>query len=163
MYGQVAAFQQLLGLVQRQGMHGQYIPIPFELIGNLSLFLSLYSHPLKKIDLTASFIASLISGNDFILVTPPLGDSLQAFREDVNFIKKTLSKAQISCSSLICSLWYIDQYFQHAKDMIKHAWNPRDLFIASIVVADKYLYVFFLYIHIFLIITLDTQGGCDLA
>ncbi|KAI7894100.1 uncharacterized protein EV154DRAFT_600230 [Mucor mucedo] len=121
-YGQVAAFQQLLGLVQRQGMHGQYIPIPFELI-----------------DLTASFIASLISGSDFILVTPPLGDSLQAFRENVNFIKKTLSKAQISCSSLICSLWYIDQYFQHTTDIIKHAWNPRDLFIASIVVADKYL------------------------
>lgn len=91
------------------------------------------------VDLTASFIASLISGSDFILVTPPLGDSLQVFRENVNFIRKTLSKAQISCSSLICSLWYIDQYF-HQPDIIKKGcWNPRDLFIASIVVADKYL------------------------
>ncbi|GAA5806815.1 hypothetical protein MFLAVUS_000163 [Mucor flavus] len=120
-YGQVAAFRQLLGLVQRQGMHGHYTPIPFELI-----------------DLTASFIASLISGSDFILVTPPLGDSLQLFRENVNFIRRTLSKAQISCSSLICSLWYIDQYF-HQPEVIKNLWNPRDLFIASIVVADKYL------------------------
>ncbi|KAI9340984.1 hypothetical protein BD770DRAFT_431291 [Pilaira anomala] len=121
-YSQVAAFRQLLGLVQRQGMHGNYIPIPFELI-----------------DLTASFIASLISGSDFILITPPLGNSLQLFRENVNFIRRTLSKAQISCSSLICSLWYIDQYF-HQPDLIKKSiWNPRDLFIASIVVADKYL------------------------
>lgn len=93
------------------------------------------------LDLTASFIASLISGNDFILVTPPLGDSLQLFRENVNFIRKTLSKAQISCSSLICSLWYIDQYFHNndTNNKKKKNWNPRDLFIASIVVADKYL------------------------
>lgn len=129
-------------------MHGQYIPIPFELIGKpLSLSLSFSSSSptiqtnLKtQQDLTASFIASLISGNDFILVTPPLGDSLQSFRENVNFIRKTLRKAQISCSSLICSLWYIDQYFHNnSSSKKKNDWNPRDLFIASIVVADKYL------------------------
>lgn len=91
-------------------------------------------------DLTASFIASLISGNniDFMLVTPPLGDGLEVFRENVNFIRKTLAKAEISCSSLICSLWYIDQYFHQPEYSTSH-WNPRDLFIASIVVADKYL------------------------
>ena len=34
-YGQLAAFQQLLGIMQTQGMHGQYVPIPYELIGKL--------------------------------------------------------------------------------------------------------------------------------
>lgn len=62
----------------------------------------------------------------------------QSYRENVNFIRRTLSKAQISCSSLICSLWYIDQYFQQPHKKIK--WHPKDLFLASIVVADKYMY-----------------------
>jgi hypothetical protein len=86
--------------------------------------------------LTASFIASLMNGvtSDLILMTSSLSQST-CYRENVNFIRKTLSKAQISCSSLICSLWYIDQYFQQPHSN----WGPRDLFIASIVAADKYL------------------------
>ncbi|KAI8992274.1 hypothetical protein BDB01DRAFT_777817 [Pilobolus umbonatus] len=60
------------------------------------------------------------------------------FRETANFIRKTLCKAQLSCSSLICSLWYIDQYFHQPHEM-RTQWHPRELFLASIVVADKYL------------------------
>ncbi|KAI8075473.1 uncharacterized protein B0P05DRAFT_547638 [Gilbertella persicaria] len=120
-YGQVTAFRRWLGLVQSEGMHGNYIPIPYELI-----------------DLTASFIASWMNGvtNDLVLITLNLAD-MSNYRRNVNFIRKTLSKAQISCSSLICCLWYIDQFFQQKKPA--HAWNSRDLFIASIVIADKFV------------------------
>ncbi|KAL7313871.1 hypothetical protein PS15m_007555 [Mucor circinelloides] len=120
-YGQVAAFRQWLGMIQSQGMHGNYIPIPYDMI-----------------DLAASFIASVMNGvtSDLLFMTTTLAQS-QSYRENVNFIRKTLSKAQISCSSLICSLWYIDQYFQQPHKKIK--WHPKDLFLASIVVADKYM------------------------
>lgn len=76
--------------------------------------------------------------NDLILMTSSLKEN-NAYRENVNFIRKTLSKAQVSCSSLICSLWYIDQYFQQPSKRLR--WHPRDLFVASIVVADKYMQV----------------------
>ncbi|CEP07260.1 hypothetical protein [Parasitella parasitica] len=120
-YGQVAAFRQWLGMIQSQGLHGKYLPIPYDMI-----------------DLAASFIASVMNGvtNDLLFMTTTLAQS-QNYRENVNFIRKTLSKAQISCSSLICSLWYIDQYFQQPIKKMK--WRTKDLFLASIVVADKYM------------------------
>ncbi|OBZ91335.1 Cyclin-U4-1 [Choanephora cucurbitarum] len=122
-YGQVAAFRRWLGLVQSEGIHGNYKPIPYELI-----------------DLTASFIASWMSTvtTDLVLITSSIVD-MADYRKNVNFIRKTLSKAQVSCSSLICSLWYIDQFFQQEKSMHAPSWDPRDLFLASIVVADKYI------------------------
>ncbi|KAI8644594.1 hypothetical protein BD408DRAFT_441589 [Parasitella parasitica] len=120
-YGQVAAFRQWLGMIQSQGLHGNYLPIPYDMI-----------------DLAASFIASVMTGatSDLLFMTTTLAQS-QRYRENVNFIRKTLSKAQISCSSLICSLWYIDQCFQQPTK--KMQWHPKDLFLASIVVADKYM------------------------
>ncbi|KAI7907201.1 uncharacterized protein BX663DRAFT_495169 [Cokeromyces recurvatus] len=124
-YGQAAAFKHWLGLVQSQGMRGNHLPIPFELI-----------------DFTASFIASVMHGvtSELILMTSSLTES-QSYRENINFIRRTLSKAQISCSSLICSLWYIDQYFFLQQEDLTtiNKWNPRDLFLASIIVADKYI------------------------
>ncbi|KAI9469847.1 MAG: hypothetical protein EXX96DRAFT_382827 [Benjaminiella poitrasii] len=130
-YGQVAAFKHWLGLAQSQGIYGDCLPIPFELI-----------------DFTASFIASVMNGvtSELILMTSSLIES-QSYRENVNFIRKTLAKAQISCSSLLCSLWYIDQYFflKHSHEDEKRKcpkrerWNPKELFLASIIVADKYI------------------------
>ncbi|KAI8332011.1 hypothetical protein BD560DRAFT_415484 [Blakeslea trispora] len=75
---------------------------------------------------------------DIVLITSSLAD-ITNYRKNVNFIRKTLSKAQVSCSSLICSLWYIDQFFQQERPMHGQSWDPRDLFLASIVVADKYI------------------------
>ncbi|KAI9319469.1 hypothetical protein BX666DRAFT_1926316 [Dichotomocladium elegans] len=79
------------------------------------------------IDLAAAFIASLVRQ------VP-----VEVLRANVNFIRKTLSRAQVSCSSLLLSLWYVDQVFQNNKNR-NLAWSARDLFIASIVVADKFL------------------------
>lgn len=74
--------------------------------------------------------------NDLIFMTSSLTET-RNYRDNVNFIRKTLSKAQVGCSSLICSLWYIDHYFQQPSKRLH--WHPRDLFVASIIVADKYL------------------------
>lgn len=111
-------------------------------------------------DFAAVFITSLVNGHDFLL---PSFYSSSPNPPDVNFISRTLARAQVSCSSLLLSLWYIDQYFQpgrrrccksrsssrrqkayfdechNSDDNIHSSWHPRDLFIASIVVADKYL------------------------
>lgn len=65
--------------------------------------------------------------------------SIHGFRENANFIRKTLSHAQVSCSSLLLSLWYIDQIFQQSCPHHQPDWSTRDLFIAGIVVADKFL------------------------
>lgn len=122
--------------MQNQGMHSDYIPIPYELIGKINMSMTSTIILIYTSDLTASFIASLMHGvtSDLILMTSSLSQS-SSYRENVNFIRKTLSKAQVSCSSLICSLWYIDQHFQQPRS----DWHPRDLFIASVVAADKYL------------------------
>lgn len=80
------------------------------------------------IDLTAAFIASLMRHG-----------GIHGFRENANFIRKTLAHAQVSCSSLLLSLWYIDQIFQQSCPHHQPDWSTRDLFIAGIVVADKFL------------------------
>ncbi|KAJ8661631.1 hypothetical protein O0I10_002438 [Lichtheimia ornata] len=64
---------------------------------------------------------------------------IHGFRENANFIRKTLAHAQVSCSSLLLSLWYIDQIFQQSCPHHQPDWSTRDLFIAGIVVADKFL------------------------
>ncbi|KAI8393530.1 uncharacterized protein BYT42DRAFT_551372 [Radiomyces spectabilis] len=120
-YSQVAAFHLGLDSAQRQGMQGYFIRIPLELI-----------------DLTAAFIASMLDGEDILLFPYP---SSESFRANVNFIQKTLLKAQISWSSLIACLWYLDRLPRKRRDQQRRrkSWSSKDLFIASIVVADKYL------------------------
>ncbi|ORZ00513.1 hypothetical protein BCR43DRAFT_485350 [Syncephalastrum racemosum] len=100
----------------------------------------------------------------------------ELFRSDVNFISKTLARAQISCSSLLLGLWYIDRFCrqqrrrQHASAFSSSlssyssgsfipsppsvssspfsrkstaarcpTLHARNLFVAAIVVADKFL------------------------
>ncbi|KAI8982354.1 hypothetical protein BDF20DRAFT_912527 [Mycotypha africana] len=123
LFGQVTVFKKWLGLIHSKSIHHEeyYTPIPYELI-----------------DSAASFIASLMHGisSDLILMTTNLIET-RSYRENVNFIRKTLTKAQVSCPSLICSLWYIDQFYR--KPWFRTQWNLKDLFLASIVVADKYI------------------------
>ncbi|CAO3619997.1 unnamed protein product [Cunninghamella blakesleeana] len=177
-YGNLIGLQHLLGTIQKQDIqYHQYMKIPLELI-----------------DLTAAFIASLISGNDYYLLGIPstlstssfgfLDQTFEAYQSNVNFIRKTLSKAQISYSSLIVCLWYIDQFFNNHRHHHHHhyhhqrkqqqrrrrqqqqqqdhhdkeekssyesssssstntchccSWGVRDIFMASIIVADKYM------------------------
>ncbi|KAI8089557.1 uncharacterized protein BX664DRAFT_136817 [Halteromyces radiatus] len=131
-YGKLAAFQHFLGALQHQDIqYHQYIKIPVDLI-----------------DLTAAFIASLISGNDYLLALPSpdmMTVTLDTYQANIKFINKTLTRAQVTYSSLIVCLWYIDQFFcrrriTHAKrKQSTRTWQVRDLFMASIIVADKYM------------------------
>ncbi|KAI9030810.1 hypothetical protein CLU79DRAFT_731619 [Phycomyces nitens] len=62
----------------------------------------------------------------------------ESWRSHVNFIRRTLVRAQTSCSSLVVCLWYMDQLC-HGKRRLVQWKQPRDLFMACIVVADKFL------------------------
>ncbi|ORZ12752.1 hypothetical protein BCR42DRAFT_493486 [Absidia repens] len=137
-YGKLEAFQHILGTIQHQDFHyHRYIKIPMELI-----------------DLAAVFIAGLMSGNDCLLALPSptlLTSTLESYQANIKFINKTLTRAQITYSSLIVCLWYIDQFFSRrrrrmhslksksGRHLITGNWLIRDLFMASIIVADKYL------------------------
>ncbi|KAH8550502.1 hypothetical protein BGW37DRAFT_496997 [Umbelopsis sp. PMI_123] len=107
----------------------------------------------------------MISGHSYLkfFVAPTIGiekgdfDIMQELQSDINFIRKTLNMARISCTSFVISLWYVDTFFQHKSkrrlrqrkldDESSHlsranpaeGWSTRDLFMASIVIADKYL------------------------
>ncbi|CAO3673836.1 unnamed protein product [Umbelopsis vinacea] len=107
----------------------------------------------------------MISGHSYLnfFIAPTIGieygkfDILQDLRSDINFIRKTLNMARISCTSLVISLWYVDTFFHHkSKRRLRirktddessnvsrvnpaEGWSTRDLFMASIVIADKYL------------------------
>lgn len=117
------------------------------------------------LDLTATLIATMISGHSYLnfFIAPTIGietgnyDILQDLQSDINFIRKTLNMARISCTSLVVSLWYVDTFFHHkSKRRLRirklddessnpsrvnpaEGWSTRDLFMASIVIADKYL------------------------
>ncbi|KAI9282095.1 hypothetical protein BC943DRAFT_116859 [Umbelopsis sp. AD052] len=121
--------------------------------------------PLDLVDLTATLIATMISGHSYLkfFVAPTIGiekgdfDIMQELQSDINFIRKTLNMARISCTSLVISLWYVDTFFHHkSKRPLRQrklddvstnlsrvnpaeGWSTRDLFMASIVIADKYL------------------------
>jgi hypothetical protein len=107
----------------------------------------------------------MISGHSYLnfFIAPTIGieygkfDILQDLQSDINFIRKTLNMARISCTSLVISLWYVDTFFHHkSKRRLRirktddessnvsrvnpaEGWSTRDLFMASIVIADKYL------------------------
>ncbi|KAI9491430.1 hypothetical protein BDB00DRAFT_832939 [Zychaea mexicana] len=121
-YGHMVAFQHMLGVAKHRGYHDTSTVIPMELI-----------------DFTAVFIASLVNRYSSL----PSSAS-EALRANVKFIRKTLARAQISCSSLILCLWYIDHLHPgcgNAASTISSNtnWTPRDLFVASVIVADKFL------------------------
>ncbi|RUS31279.1 hypothetical protein BC938DRAFT_478135 [Jimgerdemannia flammicorona] len=157
--------------------------------------------PLELIDLTATLIATLITGHSYsyFLFGPaitfpssptrshsPTSNSFHAtLHHDVAFIRRVLRRAQISCTELILSLFYIDRFFHATKERQgglrrksrldgaessssssgseieaesgtesasgegegksgkADGWSTRDLFMASIVVADKFLWVLF--------------------
>ncbi|RUP44916.1 hypothetical protein BC936DRAFT_148868 [Jimgerdemannia flammicorona] len=172
---------QFLESVRSHGMAaGEYTKIPLELI-----------------DLTATLIATLITGHSYsyFLFGPaitfpssptrshsPTSNSFHAtLHHDVAFIRRVLRRAQISCTELILSLFYIDRFFHATKERQgglrrksrldgaessssssgseieaesgtesasgegegksgkADGWSTRDLFMASIVVADKFL------------------------
>ncbi|KAI8059521.1 hypothetical protein BC940DRAFT_313624 [Gongronella butleri] len=111
------------------------------------LVISMQEHPCLKIplefiDMTAAFIATLMSGQDYLLSIHTSGSlaALDSFRSHVNFIRRTLSRAQISYHSLIVCLFYIDQWFHRRRKLALPStnWSVRDLFLASIIVAEKY-------------------------
>ncbi|ORX50241.1 hypothetical protein DM01DRAFT_1337902, partial [Hesseltinella vesiculosa] len=109
------------------------------------LVISMQEHvkiPLEFIDMTAAFITTLLSGHDYLVSIHTSGSkkAVESFQSNVNFIRKTLSRAQISYHSLIVCLWYIDHWFhrhQHHSSAAK-SWTVRELFLASIIVAEKY-------------------------
>jgi hypothetical protein len=111
-----------------------------------------------------------MSGNEYLLAFPSptlMTCTLETYQANIKFINKTLSRAQITYSSLIVCLWYIDQFFarrrrqrlqqqqqqRHMDDCLystsnkakgskrqsPKSWHVRDLFMASIIVADKYM------------------------
>ncbi|KAI7860857.1 hypothetical protein BDC45DRAFT_492987 [Circinella umbellata] len=109
----MVAFQHMLQVAKQNGYHDTSAVIPMELI-----------------DFTAIFISSLVNRCSLLPST-----AAETLRTNVNFIRKTLARAQISCSSLILCLWYID----HHPNNYHHDWTSRDLFLASVIVADKFL------------------------
>ncbi|KAI9274710.1 hypothetical protein BDA99DRAFT_498313 [Phascolomyces articulosus] len=117
-YGHMVAFQHMLAVAKQSGYHDTSTVIPMELI-----------------DFTAIFISSLVNRCSLL----PLTTAADTLRSNINFIRKTLSKAQISCSSLILCLWYIDHHPSFCNHQQPSDWTPRDLFLASVIVADKFL------------------------
>ncbi|ORX92409.1 hypothetical protein K493DRAFT_316602 [Basidiobolus meristosporus CBS 931.73] len=138
-----------------------------------------YTHiPLNLIDFTATMIASMITGENFLLpylqpinVFDPSGVlPLEMDLSAVNFIRRILNKTQLSCTSLILALFFVDrlksesnQTYQSARrrsrrclydDDVSQArkstletneqsnaprWSTVPMFLASVIVADKYL------------------------
>ncbi|KAG2184869.1 hypothetical protein INT43_000782 [Umbelopsis isabellina] len=145
---QFSVYRQFLEHVKNTGMEGEHTKIPLDLI-----------------DLTATLIATMISGHSYLkfFIAPTIGlengyfDIMEDLKSDINFIRKTLNMARISCTSLVVSLWYVDKFFHHKSKRHLRArklddsfnsslrpnpaegWSTRDLFMASIVTADKYL------------------------
>ncbi|KAI8891454.1 hypothetical protein K501DRAFT_328019 [Backusella circina FSU 941] len=94
------------------------------------------------IDIATAYLTSLLCGKEFMLTssTSYREEELLYFRENANFIRRILSKAQIPLTSLICSLWYVDQYVARNKpNFLKRSWCVRELFTASIIIAEKYV------------------------
>ncbi|KAK9766392.1 hypothetical protein K7432_004559 [Basidiobolus ranarum] len=139
-----------------------------------------YTHiPLNLIDLTATMIASIITGeNFFLLYVQPMDDSsdpsliypLEVDHAAVNFIRRVLNRTQLSCTSLILGLFFVDRlksksnqvyqsprrrsrrciYDDEVSYVKKHSfdvsdvdgsgeWSTIPMFLASVIVADKYL------------------------
>ncbi|KAL0088072.1 hypothetical protein J3Q64DRAFT_1695645 [Phycomyces blakesleeanus] len=91
--------------------------------------------PLELIDLAGAWMASW---NDENILVQSAVHAYESWRSHVNFIRRTLVRAQTSCSSLVVCLWYMDQLCHGSRHVVQ--WKqPRDLFMACIVVADKFL------------------------
>lgn len=97
---------------------------------------------MTNLDIATAYLTSLLCGQEFMLTSPASyqGEELQHLRENANFIRRVLSKAQIPLTSLICSLWYADQYVaSNNYSFLKRSWCVRELFTASIITAEKYV------------------------
>ncbi|TPX33910.1 hypothetical protein SmJEL517_g03388 [Synchytrium microbalum] len=114
--------------------------------------------PLGLIDLTATLIASLLSGSD---VTAQMAHTTNE-NQDVNFIRKLMQRAQLSCSAFLLGLYFAsscigNQSKHHKRFHTRRAEGGSDsprthnkptletqgtipTFLASVIVADKYLY-----------------------
>ncbi|TPX40409.1 hypothetical protein SeLEV6574_g06622 [Synchytrium endobioticum] len=119
--------------------------------------------PLHLIDLTASLIASLISGHDVTprlvsatAATPTSSDPTQQnTTPEFNFIRRILARSKLSCTTFLLGLFFVSRsqaMSKRAKPRPTPSNFPRSpqatvdtkgtipTFLASVICADKYLY-----------------------
>jgi hypothetical protein len=98
--------------------------------------------------LTASFVTSLITHLPLFVYQQALVTSTSPLKQphyaNLAFFTHLLKRARISCTTFILALYYLHRLNNkysvsfNTKGLPSHWSNPRELFLAALVVADKY-------------------------